>query len=147
MELGRLLDRRGSLILLSQWAAGMGGEQWYYVRSAADLALARREAVVRSVLAVFGPAHFVVIGVGAAAEIEVFIGGEPLYGNLRWLVPGEGPKLVTYAVDDENDLRAKMDAPRPGTVLLSWPDDDLAGLLPAACPDQDGVVRTTSSFD
>ncbi|NJC70230.1 hypothetical protein HC031_10985 [Planosporangium thailandense] len=146
MEVERLLDRYGSLTLLSQWAAGIGGEQWYHVRSAADLAVARREVVARSVLAAFAPAHFVVIGVSSEAEVEAFIGGEPLYGNLRWLAPGQGPKLVTATVDDENDLRDKMSVPRPGTVLLSWPEDDLAGLLFAACPDEDGVVRTTFRF-
>jgi hypothetical protein len=143
----RRLAGRGSLVLLSQWAAGLGGERWYHVRRAADLAVVQSELLPRSVVAVFDREDFAVIGESDAAEIGRLVEeNDAGSGTLRWLPPGAGPRLHTETVPDEFDLRAKLAAPEVGTVLLSWPDGDTDQLSPAACADDDGVVRVRNGF-
>jgi hypothetical protein len=140
-----LLEGVDSLIMLSQWAGGLGGERWYHLQNPQDIAVVRRELVPRSILAAFSPAHFLIVGDGGTAETERLVQSEPLYGAFRWLTPAAPPRLMASAVDDDQDLLEKMKAPVRGALLLSWPETD-AELKFAASPDSDAVVRASFRF-
>lgn len=146
-ELGSFLESCGSLLVLSQWAAGIGGEQWYLLQEAGDLSVVKADVIPRSIIAAFGPDCFIRIDDSSPAEIESFVGSDPLYGSLRWLTPDPGPKLHSSMMSDELDLREKCKLPAAGAVLFSWPEADTDGPVMAACPDEDGVVRTAFRFE
>ncbi|WP_406078477.1 hypothetical protein [Micromonospora sp. NBC_00858] len=146
-DLDALLQSRGSLLLVSQWAGGLGGEQWYLLQSSTDVLAARAGVVPRSIIAAFEPERYIRIDDSSPVEVEGFVGSEAVYGNLRWLTPDSGSRLDASVVNDELDLREKCKIPKVGAVLFCWPETDMSGCITAACPDVDGVVRTLFRFE
>jgi hypothetical protein len=146
IEVERLLESRGSLLLLTQWAGGIGGEMWYHLRSSEDIGVATGELLPRSVIAVFDPSNFVVVGESNSTAIGALIQSDPSHSNLRWLTPAKRPKLVTRRVDDDQDLRRVINTATPGTIFFDWPEPQVDKHLLASCPDEDGAVRTEFRF-
>lgn len=142
-DLDTLLERNHHLVLLIQWAAGLGGEQWYFLRSAADTLIVRTKLIPRSIISAFVPTWFILINESSSVEIEHFVEKNSLYGNLRWLSFGSGPELGVSVLNSDLDLLEKRKSATVGDVLFSWPETDEDVSLVAACPDEDGVVRTT----
>lgn len=146
-DLSSRLESLGSLLLLSQWAGGLGGEQWYLLRNATDVSVVKAGMVPRSILAAFDPSCYIGISASSPAEIERFVGRATSFGNLRWLTPDCGPRLAASVVSDALDLREKGKIPTPGAVLFSWPEADMSGPIMAACPDDNGIVRSSFRFE
>lgn len=146
-DLNVLLESAGPLLLLSQWAGGIGGEQWFYIETASDISATRVSQVPRSILAVFDSSCYVRVDGSGPRGLQGLIGLDPLYGNLRWLSPDFRPKLSVSIVSNELELAQKCKVPARGDVLFSWPDLGTDGLVMAACPDDDGVVRTSLRFE
>lgn len=147
-DVRRRLGDAGHLVMLCQWAGGLGGEIWYNIKSPNDIDYIKENLIPRSICAVFASCRLIEISDHDTELLESVIANDPLYGNLRLLESINSnlhPKVSVVA--NATTLRTKWQHLSPRSTLLSWPDESDEGLTFAACPDEDGVVRTSAVFD
>jgi hypothetical protein len=139
------LGSRGEgMLMLQQWAAGFGGECWYWIASTGDLETLRQNAIPRAVYAVFRSPRMVRKKGTSEQPVSAAVGEEPLLGNVRvFRDVSEAPLNADHVANDQELAQLWESLGAQGALFL-WTDD--AAVSYAAQPDADGRVRAAGSF-
>jgi hypothetical protein len=134
----------GELLILQQWAAGFGGERWYYVASAGDLEDVQKNVIPRALYAVFRRPRLIRSASCSGQPISAVLGAESSVANVRCFRDLRAfPLSVEHVTNDDELTRVWRSLGDSGSVFL-WEDDAVVSYV--AQPDADGRVRVAASF-
>lgn len=132
------------ILILRQWAAGFGGERWFWIASVDELDALQQDATPRVVYAVFRDPRLVRKKGIPNQQLSVAVEDESSPGDVRVFHDLSEAPLKAEHVADDQELAQLWESLGERGALFMWTED--AAVSYAARPDADGRVRVASSF-